>query len=254
MNKINYFGYDVDNLSMTETVDKIDRIIKKEQSIQHVVINVAKLVNSQKDELLRDSITSADIINIDGAGIIYGMKMLGLKPKERVAGIDLMQNLLELAGEKGYSVYFLGAKQDVLDKMVQKVKNKYPNIIFSGSRNGYWKTDDEEKYIVDEISSLNPNLLFVGISSPKKELFIAKNKEKLNCNIIMGVGGSFDVIAGITKRAPEFMQKYGLEWLYRIYQEPRRMWKRYLVTNTKYILLIVKELFAGNRKKTNKNI
>ena len=241
ISKINFFDFEVDNLSMDETISLIDSQIKKNKIIQHVVVNVAKLVNSRKDKILSDSISNADIINIDGAGVVYGMKILGYAPKERVAGIDLMMELLSLAEKNNYSVYFLGAKNVVLEKMITKITSKYPKLLIAGFRNGYWNAKDE-KGIVDNISQLNPNILFVGISSPKKEEFIAKYKNDLNCNLVMGVGGSFDVISGLTMRAPKFMQDNGLEWLYRIYQEPRRMWKRYLYTNTIYLFIIMRKL------------
>ena len=247
-NFIEFFDYKVDNLTMEETLLKIDNSIKSKQNIQHVVINVAKVVYGINNKLLKDSIQTADIVNIDGAGIIFGMKILGLKPKERVTGVDLMKELLKLSEKRGYTVYFLGSTNSILEKLLLNIKLKFPSLIIAGHRNGYWDNLEEEKVIVNKIADLKPNILFVGISSPKKEYFISSNKESLNSNLIMGVGGSFDIYADQTKRAPLFLQNHGMEWLFRIYQEPKRMWKRYLITNTKYLLLLIKELFSSKKQ------
>jgi N-acetylglucosaminyldiphosphoundecaprenol N-acetyl-beta-D-mannosaminyltransferase len=241
--KVDFFGFNIDNLSMRESLDTINYSIRSKNNIQHVALNVAKLVKSRKDLLLRESIQSADMISADGAGIIYGMRLLGLNPKERVAGIDLMDNLLSEAEKSGFTVYFLGSTDDVLCRMLSSFKLKLPNLRVAGFHNGYFGKEDEI-YVVNEIALLRPCIVFVGISSPRKEIFIKRNKNKLNAMFVMGVGGSFDVMAGKTKRAPLFMQNKGLEWLYRIYQEPRRMWKRYLATNTVYLFLLIRELIA----------
>ena len=241
---IQYFNYNIDNLSMLESIEKIKNSIRSNAQIHHVVLNVAKLVQSRQDPLLQESIESADIINIDGAGIIYGMRLLGLNPKERVAGIDLMKNLLAEAENNKFSVYFLGATDEVLKNLISSFKIKFPNLRIAGFHNGYFESE-EEKLVVNEIASLRPNIIFVGISSPKKEIFIKKYKKILKANFIMGVGGSFDIFAGKTKRAPLILQNYGLEWLYRCYQEPTRLLKRYIVTNTIYLFLLIKECYKN---------
>jgi len=247
--KIDFFGFNIDNLSMRESLDSIKASLRSENNFQHVVLNVAKLVKSRRDPLLRESIQSADMISADGAGIIYGMRLLGLKPKGRVAGIDLMDNLLSEAEKYGFTVYFLGSTDDVLCRMLSSFKLKLPNLKVVGFHNGYFNKEEEERSVVNEIESLKPSIVFVGISSPKKEIFIKRNKNKLNAKFIMGVGGSFDIFAGKTKRAPLFMQNKGLEWLYRIYQEPGRMWKRYLVTNTIFLFMLLKALAYRNATK-----
>ncbi|MBT6671087.1 MAG: WecB/TagA/CpsF family glycosyltransferase [Lentimicrobiaceae bacterium] len=241
--RIDFFGFNIDNLSMRESLDTINESIRSKNNFQHVALNVGKLVKSRNDPLLRESIQGADMINIDGAGIVYGMRLFGLKPKGRVAGIDLMYNLLSEAERYGFGVYFLGATDDVLYRMVSSFKLRLPKLRIAGFHNGYFKEEDEMS-VVNEIASLKPSIVFVGISSPKKEIFIKRNKNKLNARFVMGVGGSFDIFAGKTKRAPLFVQNKGLEWLYRIYQEPRRMWKRYFITNAVYLFLLIRELIV----------
>jgi len=233
----------VDNLNMQETLSKIDQFITSNQQLHHVVVNAGKIVAMQKDLQLRESVNESDLINADGQAVVWASRFLGKPLKERVAGIDLMINLVELAHKKNYKIFFFGAKEEVVKTVVDKYSEQYSPDIIAGYRNGYFDKK-EEKEIAKQISDSGANILFVAISSPTKENFLYENKELLNkVNFIMGVGGSFDVVAGVVKRAPVWMQKAGLEWFYRFAQEPRRMWKRYLVGNTKFILLVLREKF-----------
>jgi N-acetylglucosaminyldiphosphoundecaprenol N-acetyl-beta-D-mannosaminyltransferase len=249
--KIDFFGFNIDNLSMRESLDTIINSIRSKNNFHHVALNVAKLVKSRKNPLLRESIQSADMISADGAGIIYGMRLLGLEPKGRVAGIDLMHNLLSEAEKYGFTVCFLGATDDVLFRMLSYYKLKLPNLRVVGFYNGYFRRE-EEMSIVNEIASLNPSIVLVGISSPRKEIFIKRNKNKLNAKFVMGVGGSFDIVAGKTKRAPVWMQSIGLEWFFRFLCEPKKMWKRYLVTNTVFLFMLLKSLVYWNATKKHR--
>ena len=175
--------------------------------------------------------------------VVWAANLLGLNLPERVSGIDLMESLVELSFNKGYKCYFLGATQEVVQKFVAIYKDKYSDDIIAGFRNGYFNEQEENAYC-RKISESGANILFVAITSPKKEIFLNKYKDQLkNVNFIMGVGGSFDVISGKIKRAPIFMQRIGLEWFYRFLQEPRRLWKRYLLGNMKFIWLVIKEYF-----------
>ena len=225
-------------LKMEETRHKIAEIIDRRKITQHVVINVAKLVMMQKDKKLKDAVNSCDLINVDGAGIVLGARFLGLDIPERVAGIDLMERLIALAADKNYSIYFLGATSDVIQKVLNKYKDKYSNLQVAGYRDGYFDIA-EEAGIVEEIKKSNADILFVGIPSPGKEMFLNKNLDEMGIPFVMGVGGSFDVVSGKTRRAPVFMQEIRLEWFYRFLQEPGRMWKRYLVTNSKYLMMLL---------------
>ena len=238
--KINILSIPIDNISMQETIFYIKNAINSNEKILREDINAAKLVWLKDNPKLKEIILKADIINADGQSIVFASKLLNKPLKERVTGIDLMQNLIELSNKEDWSLYFLGATDEVVQEVVKKVQREYKNIKIAGFHNGYFKEEEEEK-IIDDINNSGANIVFVGISTPKKEYFINRNYKKLNSNLIMGVGGSFDVFANKIKRAPLFMQKYGLEWLYRLYQEPRKMWKRYLYTNSKFIWLVAKE-------------
>jgi len=247
--RIKILNCPIDMLTMDETVELIDNSIQEKKQLHHVVVNVAKLVYMQKDKELFESVVNSNIINADGQAAVWASKFLKTPLPERVAGIDLMQNLVKLAYEKGYKIFFLGAKEEIVEKVVEKYAEIYSPNIIAGYRNGYFD-ENEEKIVAKQIRDSNADILFVAISSPKKEIFLNKYKNIINVPFIMGVGGSFDVVAGKVKRAPIWMQKAGLEWFYRLMQEPRRMWKRYLVTNTLFIFYILKEKI---KRMSNKN-
>lgn len=225
---------------MYRTVQMIDECIKNKKHLNHVVINAGKVVAMQSDKQLYDSVVSCDLINADGQSIVWAGRFLGLQIPERVAGIDLMQNLVKLSHEKGYKCFFLGAKEEVVKKVVDIYSATYGKDIIAGYRNGYFNIEEGEN-VAKQIANSGAQILFVAISSPKKENFQYTYRELLKeVNFTMGVGGSFDVVAGVTKRAPSWMQKIGLEWFYRFLQEPGRMWKRYLIGNMKFVFLILK--------------
>lgn len=238
--KVDFLGIKVDALTMDETVDQIEKAIDANKRINHVVINAGKVVSMQNDKELYNSVVSCDVINADGQSIVWASNFLGKHLPGRVAGIDLMQELVKLSYAKNYKCFFFGAKEEVVKKVVDIYSEEYGSQIIAGYRNGYF-TRDEEPVIARQIAESGTQLLFVAITSPKKENFLHEYKETLKgINFTMGVGGTFDVIAGVTKRAPDWMQDIGMEWFYRFIQEPRRMWRRYLVGNSKFIWLILK--------------
>jgi N-acetylglucosaminyldiphosphoundecaprenol N-acetyl-beta-D-mannosaminyltransferase len=238
--KTELFGLHVDNLTMEETLVRIDGFIASRTVHHHVVINVDKIVKAHRDPKLREIINACDLVNVDGQPVVWAAKFLGKPLKERIAGIDLMQRLIAHAAGKGYRLYFLGAKEEVVSEMVRRVREKHPTAIIAGSRNGYW-TDAEEPEVAKSIAAARPDILFVAISSPKKEMFLSRWKNEIQSPFVMGVGGSFDVVAGLVKRAPHWMQRCGLEWLFRLIQEPRRMWRRYLVDDMRFFGILLRE-------------
>jgi len=241
MERICFLQSPMDVGSMDETVSLIENRVSADDFTQHVVVNVAKLVSMQSDLELARSIKSCDIINIDGMGVVWGARFCGYDVPERVAGVDLFHSLLAMSARRGFPIFLLGAQQDVVEKTAEVVKGLYPRLIINGYHHGYFW--DEEEVIVNKIRKSGSKLLFVAITSPKKENFINKWRDQLGVNFVMGVGGTFDVVSGKIKRAPKWMQNYGLEWLYRVIQEPRRMWKRYFFTNAKFACLLLAEKF-----------
>ncbi|MDD1792974.1 WecB/TagA/CpsF family glycosyltransferase [Enterovibrio sp. ZSDZ42] len=243
MKRIEFLETPMDISTMSDTVSHIESKIIKGEFIQHVVVNVAKIVNMRKNPTLAESVRECDVINIDGMGVVFGARFLGHTVPERVAGIDLFHQLLEMSVYRGFPIFLLGATQEVVSTTNKKLLEMYPDLNIAGFHDGYFWHNEQE--VVNKIRESGAKLLFVAITSPKKENFINKWKDQLGVDFVMGVGGTFDVVAGKVSRAPTWMQEAGLEWLYRVFQEPRRMWKRYLVTNSKYALLLMKERFSS---------
>lgn len=230
---------------MKETLGLVSKTISENKQLHHVVVNAGKIVAMQKDAALRKSVNESDIINADGQAVVWAAKMLGKPLKERVAGIDLMENLVELAHQQNHKIFLLGAKEEVVQKVSEIYQEKYNLNIIAGYRNGYFTPEDEPQ-IAQQIASSGAHMLFVAITSPIKENFLYNHRALLkDVPFVMGVGGSFDVVSGLTKRAPVWMQNAGLEWFYRFLQEPKRMWKRYLVGNSTFIWMVLKEKFSS---------
>lgn len=237
------FGLKYHTLNLSQTVHKICSSIDENKKIVRADINVGTITSSQRDIKLQEFINSSDIVNIDGAGAILGAKILRLPVPERITGVDLFMKLIEVAQERAYSIYLLGSTKETLESLKKILLIEHPKLKLVGVHDGYfWGHEDE---VIAEINSLRPNILFIGIKSPEKEYFQLNYANILNVNLIMGVGGSFDVAAGKVKRAPAWIQNMCLEWLFRVYQEPKRMWKRYLTSN----LLFTKMLIAAKLKK-----
>ena len=229
----------VNAISMEETLREIEKIIQKRIPTQHVVINASKVNLMEKDSKLRMIVNKCPLINADGASIVWAAKKLGVPLRERVTGIDLFSQLVALSERKGYKIYLFGAKEEVVTKVKKIFEEKYPRLQIAGYRNGYFTKDDELE-IVKNMSESGADIMFVAFSSPKKEYWVNQYIHQLNIPFVMGVGGSFDVVAGVTDRAPKWMQNHGLAWFYRFIQEPRRMWKRYIIGNIKFIHLTYK--------------
>ena len=207
----------------------------------------------REDPELRKIVNACPLINADGASIVWAAKKLNIPLKERVAGIDLFQNLVRVANEKGYRIYLFGAKEEVVTKVKSILQRKYSDLQIVGYRNGYF-TDEDEPQIVEEMAASGADMMFVAFSSPKKEYWVSKYINQLNIPFVMGVGGSFDVVAGVTRRAPKWMQNHGLEWFYRFIQEPRRLWNRYIVGNWKFVIYTIRNKRAKNKKITGKEL
>ncbi len=232
-------------VDMQAALDVIDRFIAERTPHYNVAINAAKVVGYQTDDALQTCIREAHLVTADGQAVVWAARMLGQFLPSRVAGADLMEELLGHAARKGYAVYFFGARQDVVEEVVARATRTHPSLRVAGYRNGYFGRT-EEGDIVAEIRAAAPDVLFLGFGSPAKEYFMNRHYRALAVPFVMGVGGTFDVLAGRVRRAPRWMQRSGLEWFFRLAQEPRRMWKRYLVGNCRFIALVAREL-AGRR-------
>lgn len=236
-------GASLDALTMEEVLDRVHETIVGRGRLQIGVVNAAKLVHMRRDPTLRNDVLSCDLILADGLPVVWASRLLGRRLPERVAGIDLMYGMLRRGNEHGYRLYCLGASEGVLAAAVGRITAKYRHVRVVGHHHGYF-TPAEEPAIVEAIAGAQPDILLVGISSPKKERFLARWSDQLGVHVCHGVGGSFDVLAGKVRRAPLAWQRLGLEWLYRVKQEPRRLWRRYLVTNTLFCALVIAEFFG----------
>lgn len=239
-------GVPVHVMTMDAVLDACERSVRDSARLSIGVVNAAKLVNMRRDEWLRRAVLGADLILADGQSVVWASRLLHQPLPERVAGIDLFQALLERAERHGYSVYFLGATDEVLDTMVDRLRVRHPRLRISGRCNGYFPMSQATR-VAEDIRAARPDLLFVGMTSPRKELFLEQWGGFIGAHVCHGVGGSFDVLAGVTRRAPRLWRRLGLEWLYRVKQEPRRLWRRYLTTNVAFVALLTKDLLAARR-------
>lgn len=240
-------GIDIDAVTLQQATERCQVAIAEGQTLVVGCVNAAKVVRLREDESLRDAVAACDLIIADGMPLVWAGRLLGRRLPERVTGIDLFLELLKTANDRSQRVYLLGARQQIVELVVAHIREKYPRIDVVGYRNGYFD-DREEDDVAAQIKESGAQMLFLGITSPKKELFLRRYGPRLGVGVAHGVGGSFDVLAGAVRRAPAWMQRFGLEWLFRVFQEPRRMWKRYLVTNTQFLWMLLAEL-AGRQKR-----
>jgi N-acetylglucosaminyldiphosphoundecaprenol N-acetyl-beta-D-mannosaminyltransferase len=232
-------------MTLTETVDAAEYLIRQGGGHQHVVLNAAKVVQAHDDPELASILRACSLINADGQSVVWASRILGSPLPERVAGIDLMYALWDRAAIRGLSVYLLGATTAVVTQVADLLVQR--GIAVVGHRDGYWTAEDEDE-VVAAVQEAQPDLLFLAIPSPRKERFLSAHLEQLGTGLVVGVGGSFDVAVGLRRRAPAWAQKAGLEWAFRLVQEPRRMFKRYLVGNLRFIRLVASYRFQNHRR------
>jgi N-acetylglucosaminyldiphosphoundecaprenol N-acetyl-beta-D-mannosaminyltransferase len=239
--RVDLFGLSFDRVTMDQALARIEEFIQEGTPHKVFCPNVALLVWARKDEELRRVYQTCDLLPVDGMGIYYASRLLGDPLPEMVSAVLLFFRLIERAAANGYKLYLFGSRQEILEKAIQNLKQQYPTLNIVGYRNGYFTANDEPQ-IVQEIAQARPDILFVGMSSPLKERFVERNLQRMGVPVCLGVGGSFDIAAGVYKLEPRWMSKAGLAWFYRLIQEPRRMWKRYLTTNTVFVGLVFKAL------------
>jgi N-acetylglucosaminyldiphosphoundecaprenol N-acetyl-beta-D-mannosaminyltransferase len=246
----NFLGVPINPLTMSQTVSLVVQAMTLRRPMQHVAMNVAKFVHLRDDHELRADVMGADLVSVDGMGILVGARLLGLHVPERVTGVDLMEKLLARCAEEGFRPYLLGARPEVLQKAADELTRRHPGLRIAGLQHGYFAAD-EEAGVVEAIRSARPDCLFIGMPTPRKERFMAAHREALDVSFVMGVGGGIDILAGHVRRAPVAWQRCGFEWLYRVIQEPRRMWRRYLTTNLAFAGILagalLRRLFGAPR-------
>jgi N-acetylglucosaminyldiphosphoundecaprenol N-acetyl-beta-D-mannosaminyltransferase len=237
---VTVLGCPITKMGLDDFVSSAEQFIRSKAPHYIAMMNVAKLVKMRSDKDLAQSILAADLIGADGVPLVWVSRLFGTPLPGRVNGTDLMYRLLERASEKGYRVFFFGGKVAVLQRVLEIVRQEYPGVKIAGSQHGYF-APAEELTIANKIRAASPDILLIAFGTPKKELWVKRYLSVMQVPVIHGVGGSFDVMAGVVRRAPSWMQRGGLEWFFRLLQEPGRMWRRYLVTNILFVLLVLRE-------------
>lgn len=242
-NQVVIFGVKLSLSGMEETVEYLVSSDSAGRPVIREDLNAFKVCLKEDNFDVRDALSNADIVNADGMSVVYAVKLLKGLNIPRVTGCDLFTRLLAESHKRGKRVFLLGAKEEVVRGLTHKLAENYSAQLIAGFRNGYFRRAEWDQ-IIEEVDASNAYFLFIGTPSPQKEEFLNYARVKIKRHIvIIGVGGSFDVLFGAVRRAPAWMQSYGLEWLFRLTQEPRRMWRRYLFSNSKFALLLLQEKF-----------
>ena len=250
MKRVDFMGAPFDTVDMSGAVDRILQWARSGGQPRSIItLNAGLLMGMRNHAALRRACLNGDLILADGKPIVLASRLLGDPIPHRVAGVDLMAETLAAGAGSKLKVYFLGAKQNVLEKLERVVAERYPGIEVVGSHNGYF-TGAEHQRIIDDINASGAELLYIGMPSPFKEVWAEQYRDRLKVGVIFGVGGSFDVLAGEVRRAPVWLQELCLEWAWRLAMEPRKMWKRYLVTNTAFLLELAKLLLHRKPRPT----
>jgi N-acetylglucosaminyldiphosphoundecaprenol N-acetyl-beta-D-mannosaminyltransferase len=230
-----------DPFTLDETVDEITRRIHADERGYLCTVNVAILMMMRGDPRLQRFVENAAMVVADGQPLIWSARALSRPLPERVTGVDLVERLCERAAREGLGVYLLGAHKTVVEKLAVRLLEKYPGLILSGVADGYFGADEFEAR-ARAVAASGAKILVVAMGVPRQEHFIEEQWDRLGVPFAIGVGGSFDVLAGLRARAPAIVQRIGLEWMYRLIQEPGRLWKRYLVTNAQFVFLMSREI------------
>ncbi|MBC2306056.1 WecB/TagA/CpsF family glycosyltransferase [Listeria booriae] len=245
--RIQFLDANLDTHTFNDTIHQIETHIHNRNPIHHTGVNADKINLMKKNPHFKKIINEAALINPDGMSVVLAAKLCNQPQLERVAGIDVMIRLLELSAEKGYRPYFLGTSKPILEKLITTVQHDYPTLTIAGAHHGFFQPEEEARIVAD-IKESHADLLFIALPSPQKEFFVDAHLTEMAVPVSIGVGGSFDVIAGELKRAPKWMQRLNLEWFYRMIQEPKRLGKRYIIGNAVFIKHVLQAKFARKRE------
>ncbi|MFA5128619.1 MAG: WecB/TagA/CpsF family glycosyltransferase [Patescibacteria group bacterium] len=238
--KVNILGVQIDNLNKADVLDKVEKFLSDDRQHYIVTPNPEIVVAAQSDKEFLGIINRADLAVPDGVGLIFASRYLKRPLPEKIHGVDLMVDLCRLAEQKNYSIYLLGGGEGIAKRAAEKLKEKFPGLRMAGAESGGIITDQKLTVNNQVINFAKPDILFVAFGAGKQEKWIAKNLENISSiKIAMGVGGAFDFIAGKIKRAPKWMRKIGLEWLWRLFMQPWR-WKRILTATIKFSWKVIK--------------
>lgn len=238
MPKVNIFGVPISKLGFRDTLAQLTAAVESRKPHQVITANPIMVMTAMEDPAYMQMMKAAEFVVPDGAGVVWAAGYVGNPVKERVPGIEMMQELFRIAEERGWRVYLVGASPEVIAIAAENIRKKHPRLILAGCRDGYFGPE-ADKEVIAEIRKAEPDLLFVGRSASTQDPWIGQYKEALGVPVMMGVGGSFDILAGKLKRAPKVFRQLRMEWLYRLLQEPYR-YKRMLVL-PKFALKVIRE-------------
>ena len=237
------FGLNVRTETLAEAIEAVDARIARRIPTLQLSVNALKVSQMERDIQFRRVAESFDMVHADGASVVLASRLLRRPLPGRVPGIDLMEGLAALAERRGYRPYLLGARREIVEACAARLVERHPRLTLAGWRDGYWNPNTDAA-VARAVAATHADMLFVALPSPRKELFLVRRRRELGVPFAMGVGGSFDVVAGMVRRAPPTWRRMGFEWAYRLAQEPRRLWYRYLFTNTHFAWLTIREFLA----------
>lgn len=241
MDRIDILGSKINATNMKDVLSNVDLLIKSNKSHYICVSNVHTVVTGIKDTQYRNITNTSSMSIPDGMPLTWVGRRRGHKDMSKCSGPDVMTELFELSEQKGYTHYFYGGTEDVLKLLEKKLKNNYPKLNIAGMYSPPFRSlnEDEDVEIINKINQLDPDIIWIGLGAPKQEIWMSEHVSKIKSSIIFGVGAAFNFHAGTVKRAPLWMQNHGIEWLHRLIKEPRRLWKRYLVTNVVFLVSLI---------------
>ena len=237
---ITLFGIRIDRLDLRGFLNRIDEFLRSGERFKVMYVNI-HCINTAWDDLeYKKILNSADLVYCDGAGVVLGARILGMNLPQRMTGADWVYHMCQLCLRGAYSLFLLGGEPGIAENALNKITSEFPDIKIVGTHHGYFSENDNWR-LIDKINSVQPDIIFVGMGSPKQEKWINENIDKLNAKVVWGVGALMDFVSGKVSRAPRWMLDYGMEWLYRLIIEPRRMWRRYILGNLIFFFRILKE-------------
>lgn len=246
VNKFCILGVRISAIDMNDASLLIKEAVLKREKKYICVCPVSTIMECKKNENVLRSVNSADLVTPDGMAVVWIGKILGYKNIRRVYGPELMQNICDISTKKGYRNYFFGSNKDTLNKLQEKLSRKYPRLIINGSFSPPFRqlTEEEDNKIVEEINRSNPDIIWVGLGSPKQDLWMYEHRDRINVPVMIGVGAAFDFLAGTKPQAPRWVRDNGFEWLFRLITEPKRLWRRYLVDYPLFVYYVLVELVS----------
>jgi N-acetylglucosaminyldiphosphoundecaprenol N-acetyl-beta-D-mannosaminyltransferase len=252
--KVRILQTGVSRYNLSETMDEMSRAIKQNRKLRIAVTPVNCLLWARKNPKLNKVYNSADIVTADGVPVVWASRLLAKPIRGRVTGLDLLPAFSDISAQNNHSFFFLGAAEGVADQLADKLISMYPNLNIAGTWSPPFReqfSEEENREMIERINRSGADVLWVSLTAPKQDFWIARHFDKLNVSVAIGVGAAFDVVAGNIPRAPYWMQESGLEWFYRLLKEPGRLSKRYLVEAPQFIPLIIKQLLSSSGTKEN---